>query len=115
MYLLHCFTLFRTISLIHTISQESRAIIPELLYRNVVLDVDNLNLSRDMDLVMYGRPESIFKVKINPFGEYQDDIFEIPLIFFSIFESVVDLESGNEIHRMGDTIQVYGPDQISAL
>ena len=107
--------------LIHTFSLETSypfqkyfAIISPLPYRDNALDVDNFNISQDMDSVMFGRPELMFKVKLKPYGEVRDESIELPLIFFSAFERVA-LESDDKMHRMGNIIQLYEPGPLPAL
>jgi hypothetical protein len=63
---------------------------------------------------MFGRPELIFKVKLKTYGEIRDDTLELPLIFFSAFESVA-LESDDKMRRMGIIIQLYKSGPFSAL
>ncbi len=58
-----------------------------------------------MDDVMFGRAELLFTIRLK---RRNGEVFEIPLIFFSAFERV-QLESDNEMHKMGDIIQLYEP------
>ncbi len=67
-----------------------------------------------MDLVMFGRPELMFKVKLKPYGEIRNDTMELPLIYFSAFERVAP-EFDDKIHRMGNIIQLYEPSPLPAL
>ena len=60
---------------------------------------------------MFGRPELLFTIKIRKFS---GEIFEIPLVFFSAFERVV-LETDDQMHQMGDIIQLYEPGPLPAL
>ncbi len=51
---------------------------------------EDFNIVQDMDDVMFGRPELLFRCKFHPrttFGEEEssdegDEVFELPLIFF---------------------------------
>jgi hypothetical protein len=54
---------------------------------------------------MFGRAELLFTIRLK---RRNGEVFEIPLIFFSAFERV-QLESDNEMHKMGDIIQLYEP------
>ena len=67
-----------------------------------------------MDKVMFGRPELIFKVKLKRYNGDKDDFLEIPLIFFSAFERV-RLDPDDEMHKLGDIIQLYEPGPLPAL
>jgi hypothetical protein len=67
-----------------------------------------------MDLVMFERPELMFKVKLKPYGEIRDESMELPLISFSVFERVA-LESDDKMHRMGNMFQLYELDPLPAL
>ena len=63
---------------------------------------------------MFGRPELIFKVKLKRYNGAKDDFLEIPLIFFSAFERV-RLDPDDEMHKLGDIIQLYEPGPLPAL
>ena len=63
---------------------------------------------------MFGRPELMFKVKLKPYGEIRNKSMELPLIFFSAFERVA-LESDDQMHGMGNIIQLYEPGPLPAL
>ena len=76
------------IMLIHTLIQECIATIPPIPYRDSEIDVDSFNMIRDMDHVMFGRPELIFKVKLKAYNDVENHTHEIPLIFFSALERV---------------------------
>ena len=112
----YCFILFHTISyyfiLFHF--QECFASIPPLPYRNRDIDPDRFDIIRDMDKVMFGRPELIFKVKLKRYNGDKDDILEIPLIFLSAFERV-RLDPDDEMHKLGDIIQLYETGPLPAL
>ena len=47
------------------------ATIPPFPYRDNELDIDNFNIGLDMDLVMFGRPELMFKVKLKPYCDIE--------------------------------------------
>ena len=51
---LHIFICF------HMFSQECFAIIPHIPYRNSGVDIEKFNIIKDMDKVMFGRPELLF-------------------------------------------------------
>ena len=63
---------------------------------------------------MFGRPELIFKVKLKRYNGDKDDFLEIQLIFFSAFERV-RLDPDDEMHKLGDIIQLYEPGPLPAL
>jgi hypothetical protein len=124
-----CFILFHTVSycfiLFHTVSycfQECFATIPPLPYRDMDIDPDKFNILEDMDQVMFGRPELIFKVTLKRYIVAADhsiitseeDALEIPLIFFSAFERVI-LDDSDSLHRMGEIILLYEPGPLPAL
>ncbi len=88
--------------------------ISPLSYRDNELNNDNFNICQDMDSVMFGRPELMFKVKLKPHGEIRDESMELPLIFFSAFERVA-LDPDDKMHRMGNIIQLYEPGPLPAL
>ena len=67
-----------------------------------------------MDHVMFGRPELIFKVKLKAYDDVESHTHEIPLIFFSSLERV-QLDPADEMHRLGDIIQLYEPGPLPAL
>ena len=100
--------------LIHIWLQECIAIIPLIPYRDSEIDVDSFNMIRDMDHVMFGRPELIFKVKLKAYNDVENHTHEIPLIFFSALERV-QLDLADEMHRLGDIIQLYEPGPLPAL
>ena len=100
--------------LIHILLQECIATIPPIPYRDSEIDVDSFNMIRDMDHVMFGRPELIFKVKLKAYNDVESHTHEIPLIFFSALERV-QLDPADEMHRLGDIIQLYEPGPLPAL
>ena len=57
---------------------------------------------------MFGRAELLFTIKLK---RRNGEVFEIPLVCFSAFERV-QLESDNEMHKMGDIIQLYEPGSL---
>ncbi len=63
---------------------------------------------------MFGRPELIFKVKLKRYNGDKDGFLEIPLIFFSAIERV-RLDPDDEMHKLGDIIQLYEPGPLPAL
>ncbi len=63
---------------------------------------------------MFGRPELIFKVKLKAYNDVESHTHEIPLIFFSALERV-QLDPADEMHRLGDIIQLYEPGPLPAL
>ena len=62
---------------------------------------------------MFGRPELIFKVKLKAYNDVESHTHEIPLIFFSALERV-QLDPADEMHRLGDIIQLYEPGPLPA-
>ena len=60
-------------------SQECFATIPPIPYRDSEIDVEKFNIIEDMNKVMFGRPELLFKVKLR---KYSGNKIEIPLVFF---------------------------------
>ena len=95
-------------------SQECFATIPPIPYRDSEIDVKKFNIVEDMDKVMFGRPHLLFKVKLRKYGGNEFDIFEIPLVYFSAFGRV-QLETDDQMHQMGDIIQLYEPGPLPAL
>ena len=77
--------------------------IPLIQCRGREIDTDNFNIIESMDDVMFGRAELLFTIKLKC---RNGEVFEIPLVCFSAFERV-QLESDNEMHKMGDIIQLY--------
>ena len=63
---------------------------------------------------MFGRPQLLFKVKLRKYCGNKIDIFEVPLVLFSAFERV-KLETDDQMHQMGDIIQLYEPGPLPAL
>ena len=65
---------------------------------------------RDMEDVMFGRPELLFKCKFRPYGAKKEDNldFELPLVFFSAFERT-NLTPDNPMQRQEAVIQLYEP------
>ena len=63
-------------------SQECFATIPPIPYRDSEIDVEKFNIIEDMDKVMFGRPQLLFKVKLRKYGGNKIDPFEVPLFFF---------------------------------
>ncbi len=92
------FILFQTISYCFISIEECFAIISPLPYRNSDndLNVDNFNIVRDMDLVMFERPEWMFKVKLKLYCDISAHIIENLLIFFKRVAPNPD----DEMHRM---------------
>jgi hypothetical protein len=115
----YCFILFHTVSYCF---QECFATIPPLSYRDMDIDPDKFNIIEDMDQVMFGRPELIFKVTLKRYIvaanhsiiTSEEDALEIPLIFFSGFEQVI-LDDSDSLHRMGEIILLYEPGPLPAL
>ncbi len=95
-------------------SQECFASIPPIPYRDSEIDVEKFNIIEDMDKVMFGRPQLLFKVKLRKYSGNKIDIFEVPLVLFSAFERV-QLETDDQMHQMGDIIQLYEPGPLPAL
>ena len=110
--------------LFHTVSnyfQECFATTP-LPYRDIEIDPDEFNIIEDMDQVMFGRSELIFKVTLKRYIvaanhsiiTSEEDTLEIPFIFFSAFERVI-LDDSDSLHRMGKIILLYAPGPLQAL
>lgn len=53
-------------------------------------------------------------VKLKPYNAAEADALEIPLVFFSALERV-QLDPEDEMHRIGDIIQLYEPGPLPAL
>ena len=56
-------------------SQECFATIPPIPYRDSEIDADKFNIIEDMDKVIFGRPQLLFKVKLGKYGGNKIDIF----------------------------------------
>ena len=70
---------------------------------------------QDMDDVMFGRPELLFRCKFRPRATFDnessddgDEVFELPPIFFSAFERT-NLSPRNPRQRDRGIIQLYEP------
>ena len=85
------------------------------------IDPDIFNIIEDMEQVLFGRPELIFKVTLKRYIVVdnhsiitsEEDTLEIPVIYFSAFERVI-LDDSDSLH-IGETIRLYEPGPLPAL
>ena len=86
------------------------------------IDPDKFNKIEDVDQVIFGRLELVFKVTLKRYSvaanhsiiTTEEDTLEIPFIFFSAFELVI-LDDSDSLYRMGENIIFSEPGPLPEL